>query len=132
MMLHLSSSDFTPREIVQEVIGGAVYANLHGIGELARSGPRQRYLFRKRYPAPRKCIPAPKTPKSFTNPHAGRKAPNLVEIEGVWVERRWYVALRKLPGLKVSPSRCGNWLRLKFDGGEGVLLGVEKGEAAHA
>lgn len=131
MSVHASISDMTPRRIVNAFItGGAYYASLHGIGELGsnKGGPHWTRL--KKWPAPRKYVNAPKPGKAFRNPFADGlyKCPQLVDVCGVWVERRWYVELLKLPNLKVSANPEG-WLRLKFDGGVGVLLGIHRENA---
>lgn len=119
------ADELTPREIVAAMLRGAYYASLDGVGELGSTKGGQLWVLLKRWPAGRRFITAPKPGKAFTNPYAGRRAPNLVEIDGVWVQRRWYVALLALPGLKVSGNKQG-WLRLKFDGGVGVLLGIAR------
>lgn len=120
----------SPREIVAAFVAGAYYASLHGIGELGSDKGGQHWMLLKKWPAPRNFVPAPKPGKAFRNPFADGlyRCPQLVEIEGVWVERRWYVALRALPNLQVSANLKG-WLRLKYDGGVGVLLGIDRSPA---
>jgi hypothetical protein len=124
-MAHDDTRLKTPKQLVAAFLRNEKvwYVSLHAIGLIVRHYTGQWFRHWNQYPGKGRWQKAPHNPAAFQNPHCKTRMP-LVEVCGVWVQSRYYKSLLSIPKLEVRAAREA--LLFRFDGGDGLLMGVER------